>query len=162
MFTTEGRKLWPRDCAAIRGFHNWRAAGLSGSIDGECREEVSYSSIFTMKKKTKGRILDSVTPSAEDVARAGELPLTACPRRYCWWWKSLTFDWETRVADECEWLAATKPLHWEFPNVPCCRAVPETEIDHYEPREPHLEADGFHRYRFCGSRNNLPDKEQET
>jgi hypothetical protein len=89
-----------------------------------------------------------VTPTPEDIARARELPLTACPRRYCWWWKTLAFDWDTPAAAGCDYFATPKPAHWEDTNVPCSRCDPKSTVDHYEPREPHLEADGFDRDRF--------------
>lgn len=95
-----------------------------------------------------GRYFLSVTPSEEDLERARRLPLDACPRRYCWWWRTLTFDWETAVADGCEYLDHPKPSHWENTNTPCCRSEVWTGIDHYESRGLHLTEDGFHPYRF--------------
>jgi hypothetical protein len=95
------------------------------------------------------RLFSVVTPSAEDVARAATLPLTACPRRYCWWWRSLGFDWDTPVAAGCTFLASHKPPGWPSPETPCCRAVPGSGADQHEPREPHLRDDGFDDRRFC-------------
>jgi hypothetical protein len=114
-----------------------------------------------VEQRSPGRLFESVTPSPEDVARARELsPLTACPRRYCWWWQSLAFDWDTPVEDGCRFLSAPKSPEWQLADVPCSRCVAGSGIDHYEPREPHLEADGFHRYRFCGPEHNIPDSER--
>jgi hypothetical protein len=95
------------------------------------------------------RLFSVVTPSPDDVARAAALPLTACPRRYCWWWQSLGFDWDTPVAAGCTFLASNKPPGWPDPQTPCCRAVPGSEADQHEPREPHLQDDGFDDRRFC-------------
>lgn len=96
------------------------------------------------------RIFQSIEPTPADIARAAELPvLTACPRRYCWWWHSLDFDWEIPASKGCSYLNATKPLHWKDTDKACCRCDADSESDHYEPREPHLEQDGFDRYRFC-------------
>ena len=79
----------------------------------------------------------------EDIARAATIPLNSCPRKYCWWWKSLKFEWDISLAQgcECQFLCGRKDLG---------------ALDQYEPREPHLEEDGFHRYRFCGPRNSVP------
>ena len=95
-----------------------------------------------------GRYFRSVTPSPDDLDRARRLPLSACPRRYCWWWRTLSFDWGLSVAAGCDYLARPKPSHWKDIEVPCCRMQAGSGSDHYEPREPHLEADGFERYRF--------------
>ena len=113
-----------------------------------------------MTQSRNGRAFECTTPSAKDIVRASELPLlTACPRRYCWWWKTLAFDWETPVIEGCTYLNETKPLHWVGMDKPCCRSDANSNIDHYEPREPHLEADGFDRYRFCGPQNHQPEIE---
>ena len=88
------------------------------------------------------RILTAFQPSAEDVARAKALPRDACPRRYCWWWHSLSFDWTTPVKDGCTFLTADKPPDYPNEDCPCRRAEPASLIDHYEPREPHLIEDG--------------------
>jgi hypothetical protein len=114
-----------------------------------------------VEQRSPGRLFESVTPSPEDVARARELPmLTACPRRYCWWWQSLAFDWDTPVEDGCRFLSAPKSPEWQLADVPCSRCVADSGIDHYEPREPHLEADGLHRYRFCGPEHIIPDSQR--
>jgi hypothetical protein len=111
-----------------------------------------------MEHASRGRLFEVASPSSEDLTRARELPLlTACPRRYCWWWQSLAFDWDTTVAEGCRFLSTPKLVGWQWADVPCLRSVPGSEIDHYEPREPHLEADGFDRYRFCGSQHNIPE-----
>ena len=104
-----------------------------------------------------GRYFLSVTPSPEDIARASQLPLSTCPRRYCWWWRSLAFEWDVPVVEGCTYFDSPKPSHWLDTDKPCCRCDSNSVIDHYEPREPHLEQDGFDRYRFCGTQQQLPD-----
>ncbi|MEO0631648.1 MAG: hypothetical protein AAFY46_13125, partial [Planctomycetota bacterium] len=39
--------------------------------------------------------------SHNDKERAANLPLDACPRRYCWWWQSLGFDWDMPPREGC-------------------------------------------------------------
>ena len=112
-----------------------------------------------MRHRSSGRLFESNTPSPADVARARELSvLTACPRRYCWWWQSLDFDWDTPVTDGCRFFDAPKSAGWQFMDIPCSRCVSGSGIDHYEPRESHLEADGLHRHRYCGADSMLPHK----
>lgn len=81
-------------------------------------------------------------PTAEDIERARGLSLTDCPRRYCWWWHSMTFDWKMPVAEGCEWLESE---YADMRNdlTPCSRCDPSAPRDHYEPREPDLVQDGF-------------------
>ena len=97
--------------------------------------------------RSDGRYFRSVTSSPDDLDCARRLPL-GVPKRYCWWWKTLSFDWELSVAAGCDYLARPKPSHWKNIEVPCCRMEAASGADHYEPREPHLEADRFERYRF--------------
>ena len=94
------------------------------------------------------RVFSVVTPTEDDLARAARIPLDACPRRYCWWWQSLGFDWETPITIGCTFLASRKPPRWPSPEVPCCRAVAGSGPDQYEPREPHLQDDGYDDRRF--------------
>ena len=105
-----------------------------------------------------GRVFEVITPSPGDITRANELPLTACPRRYCWWWQSLSFDWEIPANEGCTYLNVPKPSHWLDTDKPCCRCDTSSQVDHYEPREPHLEHDGFHRHRYCGPQKDLPER----
>ena len=104
-----------------------------------------------MQDQSRIRLFEIVTPTAEDLARARELPLSACPRRYCWWWQSLSFDWDTPVAVGCRLQESAKPRGFRFPDVPCCRLDPASGVDQYEPREPHLVEDGFAPDRFLGN-----------
>lgn len=76
-----------------------------------------------------------VTPTPEDLERARQLPDTACPRRYCWFWHSLSFDWDTPEPQGCTLTN-------------CRRATGnQHHVDYYEPREPHILED-----QSCGSR----------
>ena len=88
-------------------------------------------------------------PSANDIAQAAELPLHACPRRYCWWWRSLKFEWAVPTGQGCEITQrAPKVPGWKNSDKPCCRTDLASETDHFEPREPHLIEDGFAPNRF--------------
>ena len=99
----------------------------------------------TMSKPT-GRLRAPLAVSEKDVGLAHMLAKDACPRRYCWWWHSLSFTWEASIAAGCR---LTQPGSSPFPpDVPCCRLDPTSARDFYEPREPHLEADGFTSTHF--------------
>src|SRR3989304_613877 len=61
------------------------------------------------------RLFVPVKPSPADLSRARDLAvLTDCPRRYCWWWKSLAFEWDVPVAEGCTFLQAQKPSDWRY------------------------------------------------
>jgi hypothetical protein len=95
-------------------------------------------------KRVSGiRILAIHTPSPEDIERAKQIDRRECPRRYCWWWRSLAFDWDLSVEEGCRFLKAQKPPGWIHEDLPCRRCDPASIADHYEPREPHLLEDGF-------------------
>ena len=94
------------------------------------------------------KAFEIVTPSPEDLARAALLPLTSCPRRYCWWWHTLGFDWDTPVQAGCTFPTSRKPPKWRSPETPCCRSIDGSGADQYEPRNPHLVDDGFDDRRF--------------
>jgi hypothetical protein len=89
------------------------------------------------------RLLQLYSPTADDKQRVAEMPRCDCPRRYCWWWRSLSFDWNLTVAEGCVFLKSKKHPDWKHADVPCKRANPESSIDHYESRGPHLLEDGF-------------------
>jgi hypothetical protein len=105
-----------------------------------------------MSEPLGGRIYLAVTPSPAELEQARErLSRESCPRRYCWYWHTLAFDWELSPAEGCE--VANRHIHrllmerqgevvpaWQQ----CCRASGNPNHPHYyEPREPHLEADGW-------------------
>lgn len=89
------------------------------------------------------RVFTPVRPPQADIERAKALPAGSCPRRYCWWWHSLGFDWDTPVEKGCTFLSSEKPPDWPNAECPCKRAEPASTIDHFEPREPHLIEDGL-------------------
>ena len=109
-----------------------------------------------MGHRAELRVFEAATPTAEDLDRARALSRSACPRRYCWWWPSLAFDWDPPVADGCRLRASPKPAGFRFPDVPCGRRGPASGVDQYEPREPHLEEDGFRRDHFCVPASDPP------
>jgi hypothetical protein len=94
------------------------------------------------------RVFTVVTPSAEDLERARSMPLSACPRRYCWWWHSLAFDWSLAPSEGCQFSEFASAIGWKSSEIPCCRADESSTADHFEPREPHLAQDGFDDSRF--------------
>src|SRR6266436_4986515 len=99
------------------------------------------------------RIHPSVTPPPAELEQARErLTRESCPRRYCWYWHTLAFDRDVSPEQGCE--VAQRHLHrlhlerqtgepllaWQQ----CCRASGNAQhVDYYEPREPHLDADGW-------------------
>src|SRR6266487_3827108 len=93
--------------------------------------------------RTKGRLFIVTTPSADDLVRAANIPVDQCPRRYCWWRRSLSFDWEVTLSQGCTFLTSPKPRGMANADVPCCRCDSSSTVDQYEPREPHLLEDGF-------------------
>lgn len=99
-----------------------------------------------------GRIFQQVQISPEDLERCNSIAADECPRRYCWWWISLSFEWSMRPAEGCTWLACEKPEHWRFKETPCCRCDQESTIDQFEPRGPHIEEDGIDASRWLEAR----------
>jgi hypothetical protein len=93
--------------------------------------------------RTKGRLLVAVMPSSDDLVRAASIPVDQCPRRYCWWWRSLSFDWDVTPLEGCAFLTSPKPRNMANTDVSCRRCDPSSTVDQYEPREPHLLEDGF-------------------
>jgi hypothetical protein len=47
------------------------------------------------------RALNQYSPTEEDMRRVAALAGTDCPRRYCWWWHSLAFDWKLTPTEGC-------------------------------------------------------------
>jgi hypothetical protein len=106
-----------------------------------------------MTKPAGTRIHLSITPTPAELEEAHErLTRESCPRRYCWYWHTLAFDWNLSPEEGCE--VAERHIHrlilqqqgeepvtaWQK----CCRASGNSQhADYYEPREPHLEADGW-------------------
>ncbi len=56
-----------------------------------------------MSEPLGGRIHLSLVPSPIELKQARErLSRESCPRRYCWYWHMLAFDWELSPAEGCE------------------------------------------------------------
>lgn len=91
---------------------------------------------------------------AQDIRLALSLPRSACPRRYCWWWSTLDFEWHLTPEQGCRFVQerdrGAVPPDWRMREHPCKRAAPDSPADHYEPREPHIEADGVAPDHFSG------------
>jgi hypothetical protein len=90
-------------------------------------------------------------PPAEVEEARKRLTREQCPRRYCWYWHSLSFDWDLKHEEGCgvanghicDALLMQRGAE-VGPWRQCCRASGNPEHpDYYEPREPHLEADGW-------------------
>ena len=98
------------------------------------------------------RIFRSHSPSPEDLERARAMSCDDCPRRYCWWWVSLAFEWDKTIADGCTFDASVErgvvSTQWPHRESPCKRNTKHGNADHYEPREPHLMEDGFAKEHF--------------
>jgi hypothetical protein len=87
------------------------------------------------------RFFVEVPSTEEDLVRASAIPADGCPRRYCWWWISLGFEWNLTPSEGCTFLKTKFPSCVRFTDVPCCRSDPSSPIDHFETREPHLDRD---------------------
>jgi hypothetical protein len=106
-----------------------------------------------MNKRLGLVVLPHVNPSPAEVERArSQLSRQSCPRRYCWYWHTLSFDWHLKPEEGCE--VGSRHIHrlvlegkqgqavpeWQQ----CCRATGNPQhADYYEPREPVLREDGW-------------------
>jgi hypothetical protein len=129
----------------------------------------------------KRRALPLFAAPPADVEEARErLTREQCPRRYCWYWHSLSFDWEMKPEDGCgvaNEFIGNAMLKRQGADVgpwrQCCRATGNPQqADYYEPREPHLKADGWRpdffqvlgkaarRRRFERRKRGKPHQEQ--
>jgi hypothetical protein len=109
--------------------------------------------------RTKGRLFVVCPPSFEDLVRAASIPSDQCPRRYCWWWRSLSFEWDVTPLLGCTFLTSPRPPGMANADTTCCRCDPSSTVDHYEPREPHLLEDGFAVPRWYSSDHRRPSGE---
>jgi hypothetical protein len=107
-----------------------------------------------MSKRTELRLFSA--PRAEVEEARQKLTRDQCPRRYCWYWHSLSFDWHMKPDDGCgvakehigDALLERKGAE-VAPWRQCCRASGNPQQpDYYEPREPHLLADGWPQHYF--------------
>jgi hypothetical protein len=112
-----------------------------------------------LPSRTKGKLFAAVSPSSDDLTRAATIPANQCPRRYCWWWRSLDFDWTLTPLEGCTFLSSPKPSGVANADIPCCRCDAASSVDHYEPREPHLLQDGFAIPRWHSSAHLWPNGE---
>lgn len=87
------------------------------------------------KKVYSLRILKSYTPTQEDFRRLNTVCDDECPRRYCWWWRSLEFDWDIPTQEGCTFLGSEKPPGWPNQDTPCYRAASGSGVDHFETRD---------------------------
>jgi hypothetical protein len=85
---------------------------------------------------------------SEDRRRLKQVRALDCPRRYCHWWHSVEFDWESTVAQGCMLRDADDKR--------CCRAFPRSEFDHFEPRSDALAEDGLDVRRWLNQYPNRP------
>lgn len=99
------------------------------------------------KRVSDLRALRVHRPSTGDLERVRALSPSDCPRRYCWWWRSLAFEWESAPAEGCRYLADRRESQ---PALPCQRSNSSSSLDHFEPREPHLIEDGVDETHFTG------------
>lgn len=82
-------------------------------------------------------------PSKRTLSLALAQDRTACPRRHCWWWRSLHFEWNIDVSVGCDFDERGVRVEWPNHESPCRRKDPLSAVDHFEPREPHMMEDGF-------------------
>jgi hypothetical protein len=105
------------------------------------------------------RLFVPYQPTEEDLKWAAAIPRDQCPRRYCWYWHSLRFDWQVSITDGCQWLTASPPNSIGR-ECACVRADPESILDHYESREPHLKEDGFGQTRWFALPSDVAREQQ--
>src|SRR5262249_20861180 len=103
-------------------------------------------------RRTRPRIIQEVASTESDIRKANVIPAGGCPRRYCWWWTSLSFEWNLTPQEGCTFLECPKPPGFRFSDIPCCRSEPSSRIDHFEPREPHIRRDGIDPSRWLQTR----------
>jgi hypothetical protein len=79
-------------------------------------------------------------------------PLGACPRRYCWWWRWITPNWEATVDEGCNYRPEKHPRSqdptWTNREAPCCRRDPTSGVDRYESRDFYFEFDKIDLHQF--------------
>jgi hypothetical protein len=118
-----------------------------GSSKGDPLLSVARSEQMSRRRELP---LFAAPPAVVDLARE-KLTRDQCPRRYCWFWHSLGFDWELKPEEGCgvpnehprDELLERRGAELE-PWRQCCRASGNPQHpDYYEPREPHLKADGW-------------------
>jgi hypothetical protein len=125
-----------------------RVSRLLSDSFGGAESRASY-----MSEPCGARIHLFVIPSPVELEQARErLTRASCPRRYCCYGHTLAFNGDLSPAEGCQVAerhstslrrgrAQGEPVPaWQA----CCRATGNPQhADSYEPREPHLEADGW-------------------
>jgi hypothetical protein len=125
----------------------------AGPPCGGLSQAVAFSPLLFMGIPLGVRVHLSVVPSPAELDEArSQLTRGSCPRRYCWYWHTLAFDWSLSPGEGCEvaerhivrsLLEHDKGqplLSWQQ----CSRASNNPQHpDYYEPREPHLDDDGW-------------------
>lgn len=111
---------------------------------------MAFPPLLFMGEPLGGRIDLSVIPSPAELDEARSwLTRGSCPRRYCWYWHTLAFDWGLTPDEGCEApgrhivrLLLQREGRLLAPWQQCSRASGNPQHpDYYEPREPHLEDD---------------------
>lgn len=78
----------------------------------------------------------------EDLLKVKEMGRSECPRRYCWWWHTISFDWELKPEHGCTWSESAKSENWPHKDEQCIRCDKSSKVDLFESRGPHIAADG--------------------
>lgn len=78
----------------------------------------------------------------EDLLKVKEMDGSECPRRYCWWWHSLGFEWELTAEEGCTWAETAQSENWPHKDERCIRCDKSSTVDLFESRGPHIAADG--------------------
>lgn len=98
------------------------------------------------------KIISNKRNKSEIKEARSKLRRSDCPRRYCWYWHSSSYDFDMDIYDGCE---VSERFGSDYPNKrdldldppktrECCRASGNNQHpDYYDPREPHLMEDGF-------------------
>lgn len=85
--------------------------------------------------------------SDEDLKLVQAIPANACPRRYCYFWRSGDLRWDLPPSEGCTFLEDKIPSY-KYSGVPCCRADVSSAVDHFEPIEPIAEKDGIDYHKW--------------
>ena len=145
------RRLWPNGRSLL--FRNRRRLNYRCESSTRCHALKAGYPVMGNSTNESGQtdpssrrsqcVFSVYKATAQDLARVKGLSPDACPRRYCWWWHSLAFDWHVEPAEGCTFLTSEKPPGIAGSDSPCKRSAPESSaFDHYEPREPCLADDG--------------------
>jgi hypothetical protein len=103
------------------------------------------------KPPTSIHIFKQYQRTPEDLSAVQNLRADNCPHRYCWWWKSLSFEWNLSVTNGFRFSEMSKPEGWKNCDVPCRRNDRKSEVDHFEPREAQLIDDGIDATKWINS-----------